>query len=216
VTHARPPAYEVAHVDELQGIPIAHGLVWRPVRRRFDVRALGVNAYTAEEVGGQVVEEHSEEQPGHEEMYVVLRGRATFTLDGTDVDVPAGSLVYIADPSVRRVAISREEGTTVLALGGKPGAPYEVPAWEAMFAAIPASRREDWDEAIRLHEEALAERPDHPALLYNLACMEARAGRALDALLHVRRAVELEPRWAELARADTDFAGIRHEPGFPA
>ncbi len=212
----RPSPYEIAHVDELDAIPIAHGLVWRPVRKRFDVRALGVNAYTSEAVGGQVVEEHTESQLGHEEIYVVLRGSATFTLDGEEVELAAGSLVHIANPEVRRVAISREPDTVVLALGGKPGEPYAVSAWEAMFAAMPAARRGDWDEAIRLHEDALAERPDHPALLYNLACMEARAGRGVDALAHLRRAIELEPKWAANARTDTDFASIRREPGFPA
>ena len=103
----------------------------------------------------------------------------------------------------------------VLALGGKPGAPHIVSAWEAMFAAVPASREERWDEAIAIHEEALAEQPDHAALLYNLACMEARGGRHVDALLHLRRAAELEPKWAAHARKDSDFAAIRHEPGFP-
>ncbi len=211
----RRTAYELAHVDDLEAIPVSHGLLWRPVRKRFDVRAFGVNAYTSEEVGTQVVEEHTESQLGHEEIYLVLRGSATFTLDGEDVEVAAGSLVHIPDPEVRRVAISREPETTVLALGGKPGEPYDVSAWEAMFAALPASRRGDWDEAIRLHEEALTERPGHPALLYNLACMEARGGRHVDALTHLRRAIELEPKWAELARTDTDFASIRHEQGFP-
>lgn len=212
---ARRPAYEVVHVDELDAVPVAEGLVWRPVRRRLDVRAFGVNAYTSEEVGGQVVEDHTESQLGHEEIYLVLRGSATFTLDGEDVELGAGTLVHISDPQVRRVAHSREPDTTVLALGGKPGEPYEVSAWEAMFAAIPATRRGDWDEAIRLHVEALAERPDHPALLYNLACVEALAGRSLDALLHLERAVELNPRYAELARDDPDFDSIRAEPAFP-
>src|SRR5205823_5512127 len=95
------------------------------------------------------------------------------------------------------------------------GEPHQVSAWEAMFAAVPASRREDWDEAIRIHDEALAERPDHPALLYNLACMEASGGRHVDALLHLQRAVELDPTWAARAGADSDFAAIRNEPGFP-
>jgi quercetin dioxygenase-like cupin family protein len=213
---ARRPAYEVVHVDELDAVPVAEGLVWRPIRRRLGVGAFGVNAYTSEEVGGQVVEDHTESQLGHEEIYLVLRGSATFTLDGEDVELGAGSLVHVSDPKVRRVAHSREQGTTVLALGGKPGAPYEVSAWEAIFAAIPATRRGDWDEAIRLHLEALAERPDHPALLYNLACVEALAGRSLDALLHLQRAIELDPKYEQFARDDSDFESIRDEPGFPA
>ena len=73
-----------------------------------------------------------------------------------------------------------------------------------------------WNDAIRIHEEALAERPDNAPLLYNLACMEVRGGRHLDGLLHLKRAVELEPKWAEHAAKDSDFAAIRSEPGFPA
>jgi hypothetical protein len=46
--------------------------------------------------------------------------------------------------------------------------------------------------------------------------MEALAGCHLDGLLHLKRAVELDPKWAAYARADSDFAAIRGEPGFPA
>jgi tetratricopeptide (TPR) repeat protein len=204
------------HVDELERIEMDDGFVWRPVRRRFDIRAFGVNAYAPREAGAQVVEEHTERRLGHEEIYLVLRGRARFTLDGEERELGPGQLVFVRDPEVRRGAIGLTDDTIVLALGGKPGEPYEVSAWEAMFAAVPAMREENWDEAIRLHEEALREKPDHPALLYNLACMEARGGRRLDALLHLKRAVELEPEWADTAAGDSDFASIREEPGFPA
>jgi tetratricopeptide (TPR) repeat protein len=205
-----------AHVDDLEAIEMPDGFVWRPIRRRFDIRAFGVNAYTALAAGEPIVEEHTEDTLGHEEIYLVLRGRARFTVDGDEHELGAGQLVHVSDPSLRRGAVAVDADTVVLALGGKPGEPHRVSAWEAMFAAVPASRREDWEEAIRIHEEALAEQPDHPALLYNLACMESRGGRHVDALLHLRRAVELEARWAEHARGDSDFAAIRNEPGFPA
>jgi quercetin dioxygenase-like cupin family protein len=203
------------HLDELDAIEMPDGFVWRPVRRRFDIRAFGVNAYTASGEGGQIVEEHSETALGHEEIYLVVRGRVRFTVDGDDLELSAGQLVFLREPSLKRGAVALTGDAAVLALGGKPGEPYQVSAWEAMFAAVPASRREDWDEAIRIHDEALAERPDHPALLYNLACLEARGGRHVDALLHLQRAVELDPKWAARAGADSDFAAIRDEPGFP-
>jgi quercetin dioxygenase-like cupin family protein len=203
------------HLDELDAIEMPDGFVWRPVRRRFDIRAFGVNAYTATGEGGQIVEEHSESTLGHEEIYLVVRGRVQFTVDGDDLELSAGQLVFLRDPSLRRGAVALTDDAAVLALGGKPGEPHKVSAWEAMFAAVPASRREDWDEAIRIHDEALAEQPDHPALLYNLACMEARGGRHVDALVHLQRAVELDPEWAARARTDSDFAAIRGEPGFP-
>jgi tetratricopeptide (TPR) repeat protein len=204
------------HVDDLDAIEMPEGFVWRPIRRTFDIRGFGVNAYTAREVGGAIVEEHSESQLHHEEIYLVLRGRARFTVGGDEHELGAGQLVFVRDPELRRGAIALEERTVVLALGGKPGEPHTVSAWEAMFGAVPAARAERWDEAIHIHVEALEERPDHPALLYNLACMEARAGRHLDALLHLQRAVELDPKWAGYASKDSDFAAIRSEPGFPA
>jgi hypothetical protein len=206
----------VAHIDELDRIEMPDGFVWHPIRRHFDIRAFGVNAYSALEVGGQIVEEHTENQLGHEEIYLVLRGRARFTVDGNDHELAAGQLVFVRDPQLRRGAVALDEGTVVLALGGKPGEPHVVSAWEAMFAAVPASREENWTEAIRIHVEALVEQPEHPALLYNLACMEARGGHDLDALLHLQRAVELESKWTEYAVKDSDFATIRSEPGFPA
>jgi tetratricopeptide (TPR) repeat protein len=206
----------VSHVDELDTIEMPDGFVWHPIRRHFDIRAFGVNAYSAREVGGQIVEEHSESLLGHEEIYLVLRGRVRFTVDGNDHELDTGQLVFVRDPQLKRGAVSLDEDAIVLALGGKPGEAHVVSAWEAMFAAVPYSRDENWVEAIRIHVEALGEQPEHPALLYNLACMEARGGHLLDALLHLQRAVELDPKWAEYARKDTDFAAIRSEPGFPA
>jgi tetratricopeptide (TPR) repeat protein len=206
----------IAHIDELDRIEMPDGFVWRPIRRHFDIRAFGVNAYSTLEVGGQIVESHTENQLGHEEIYLVLRGRARFTIDGNEHDLAAGELVFLRDPQLRRGAVALEQDTVVLALGGKPGEAHVVSAWEAMFAAVPYSREENWDEAIRIHVEALEEQPEHPALLYNLACMEARGGRHLDALLHIQRAVELDPKWADHAAKDSDFAAIMSEPGFPA
>jgi len=203
------------HVDELDRIELDDGFEWRPVRRRFDIRAFGVNAY-APGATGQVVEEHSESALGHEEIYLVLRGRARFTVDGNEHELGPGQLVFVRDPSLRRGAVALSDDTIVLALGGRPGAAHEPSAWEAMFAAVPAAREGRWADAIRMHEAALAEQPASAPLLYNLACMESRGGWPLDALLHLAEAIELDPKWAAYAAKDTDFDPIRDEPGFPA
>jgi tetratricopeptide (TPR) repeat protein len=207
--------YEVASFDELESIPVAEGLIWHPIRRRFGISAFGINAYTAEQVGECVVERHTEEQLGHEEVYVVVHGRARFKLNDDEVGAPAGTMVFIRDPAIQREATAEEPGTLVLAVGGKPGAPYETSAWETVFYAIPAVRDERWDEAIALYEEALAERPDHVPLLYNLACTESRAGRLDDALQHLQQAVALAPGRAGNAQTEPDFDAIRSLPGFP-
>ena len=211
--------WEAVHVDDLDAIPVAEGLVWHPVRRRLGIRAFGVNAYTSDAVGHQVVEEHDETGSGaggHEELYVVVRGRATFTVDGEALDAPAGTLVFIRDPKVKRVAIAEEAGTLVLAVGGEPGRAYAVSPWEFYFAAIPLLREGSYAEAIGLMEEGLRECPGNPSILYNLACAESLGNRPLDAITHLQEAVRLKPEFRQQALSDPDFDPIRREPGFPA
>ena len=205
----------LTHIDELDAIELADGFVWRPVRRHFGIKAFGVNAYTPGKTG-QVVEEHTESQLGHEEIYLVLRGRVKFTIDGNEHELGQGQLVFVRDPSLKRAGVALTDDAAVLAVGGKPGEAFEVSAWETWFAAAPLVEAKRWDEVIALYNEALAEKPDHPALLYNLACMEAQAGRTDDALSHLSRAVEVRPEFLESAQSDPDFESIRDDPGFPA
>jgi tetratricopeptide (TPR) repeat protein len=207
--------WETAHVDELDAIPVA-GVVWRPVRRRFGIRAFGMNAYAAEGVGKAIVEEHDERTLGHEEVYVVVRGRATFTIGDEQVDAPAGTIVFIRDPELRRVAVAESDDALVLAVGNAPGRAYEPSPWEASFAASPLVEAGRYDEACAIFEEALAERPGEASLLYNLACAEARGGQSEAALDHLRQALAARPALADRARDDPDFDTIRGAEGFPA
>ena len=204
-------------LDEIEPIPVVNGtLLWRPIRRTLDIGAFGMNAYVAPEVGSDVVEEHTESALGHEEVYVVLRGRATFTLEDETLDAPAGTVVFIRDPAVKRHARAEEPGTQVLAVGGPRGGAFEPSPWEDLFAAEPHRTAGDYDGYAGALGAALEKRPDHPATLYNLACAEALAGRPDDALAHLKRALELKPEWAEMAQRDEDFASVRDTPGWPA
>jgi thioredoxin-like negative regulator of GroEL len=58
-------------------------------------------------------------------------------------------------------------------------------------------------------EELLAERPDDPVVLYDVACFESLAGRRDAALDHIRQAFERDPSLRELARDDPDLDPIR-------
>jgi hypothetical protein len=195
--------YEVMSLDELDRIPVVEGLEWRPLRRRLGIRSFGTNAYTSERVGGSVIEEHVEET-GHEELYLVVSGRARFTLDGEDLDAPAGTVVFLPEHDVTRKAVAEEEGTTVLAVGGWPDKPFEPSQWEWYFESYAHGPT----RAIEVLEAGIGELGERPWLLYHLACHEARAGRRDAAREHLRRAIELDPRAAERARDDEDLAGI--------
>lgn len=199
--------YEITSLTEIESVPVIGTLRWTPLRKHFGITAFGISAYTATEVGQDVVEEHTEEQLGHEELYVVVTGRATFVLDGEEKDVPAGSIVFLRDPKVKRYARAEEPGTIVLAIGGKPGL-HEVSAWEHYFIAY-AVVDEDPDRAVAELQAGLAERPDHPALHYHLACIYSRAGRLDEARTALERALELNPKLQAQADEDEDLAPLR-------
>jgi len=201
-------------LDEIDGIPVFGTLVWKPVRRTLGVTAFGINAYRAESAGDEVVEEHTEEQLGHEEVYVVVSGHATFTVDGEEVDAPAGTLVYLDDVAQKRHAVAKEAGTTVLAVGGVPGT-HEASAWEYFFPALPLLRIGDYDTARRTLEEGMKEK-EAPVMHYQLACVEALAGNRERALDELAIAVEGSDRYREHAQTDEDLASIRDDPRFPS
>ena len=208
-------AYLVAHLDELDRFPVDdEGLVWRPVRRRLGIEAFGCNAYTAAQAGDRVVEEHSE-QDGHEELYFVASGRATFVLDGEEHDAPAGTFVFCR-PGTKRGAVAAEAGTTVVAFGAKPGVPHEISKWEEIFVAFGHLRNGDEAQGRAAIEAAVAEHPGEWQGHYNAACFEAETGHKEPAIAYLKRAVELDPKAAEYAAKDTDFDAIRDDPGFPA
>ena len=212
-----PDAWQSVRIDEIEPIPVVNGtLLWKPLRRTLDIGAFGMNAYLAPSAGDDVVEEHTEQSLGHEEVYVVLTGRATFTLNDEMLDAPAGTVVFIRDPLVKRHARAEERGTQVLAVGGPRDAPYEPSPWEDYFAAERHRSSGNYEAYVAELEDAAARRPDHPATLYNLACAEALAGRPDDALGHLRRALELKPDWAEMASKDEDFAALFDRPDWPA
>jgi quercetin dioxygenase-like cupin family protein len=206
------PPFEVARLDELEAFPVdEEGLTWRPIRRRLGIRAFGVNAYTAERAGQRVVEEHTEATNGHEELYVVASGRAVFTLDGEDTDAPAGTLVHV-QPGTRRGAVAAEDGTTIFVLGGRAGSAFEPSKWEEVFAAYGYRRLGDPERGTAVLEAHSARYPDEWQGHYHLACFAALDGRRDEAVEHLLRAIELDPKAAEWAADDEDLESVRDDP----
>jgi tetratricopeptide (TPR) repeat protein len=195
-------------LDELDPISVA-GVHWRPLRRTLGVQAFGLNAYVAPRAGDHVVEEHTESTLQHEEVYVVLTGHATFEVGSETLDAPAGTVVFVRDPELRRHAVAAEDDTTVLAIGGKDGEAYTPSAWEAYFHAERHRATGDFAAMAAELSEALVEYPDNASVLYNLGCAEAQAGRHDEAVAHIQRALELRPAFREWAVKDSDLDSIR-------
>jgi tetratricopeptide (TPR) repeat protein len=204
------PAYQAVHLDELRRFSGEFDTI--PIRIPLGIAAFGVNAYGAREAGGQVIEEHDELGAGaghHEELYLVLSGRARFTVGGDEVDGPTGTLIFVRDPSTRRGATAVEPDTTVLVVGGTVGEAFEPSPWESWLEARPFYDAKDFEAAATVLERALAAHPDNPNVLYNLACCEALAGRRDPALEHLARAADMDARVREWAATDTDLDSIR-------
>jgi tetratricopeptide (TPR) repeat protein len=203
------------HIEDLDRIEMPDGFVWRPVRKHFGIQAFGINAYTPG-ASGRIIEEHTERVLLHEEIYLVLRGRVRFTVGDEEHELGQGQLVFLRDPTLRRGAVAVSDDAAVLAIGGKPGEAHEVSAWEYTFAASPDLRAGRYDEARRLLHEGLEAKPGSPAILYDLACVEALAGDTDKALELLDEAIAQNERFREYAQTDEDFAAIRDDARFPS
>ena len=148
-----------------------------------------------------------------EELYLVVRGRAVFELDGDRVAAPAGTFVF-APLGVKRTAFAEEPETTVVALGGTPGKAYEPDGWEVWAPLNPLYEAGEYAEAADRGRRLAEAHPQYAGLLYNLACCESLAGQTADAVDHLGRAIGRSEHFRSFAQADSDFDPIRDEPGF--
>ncbi len=203
----------VAHIDQILELDDGRAPM-RAVRHHFGITSFGVNAWTAREAGARIINEHDESEPdSNEELYLVLRGRASFEIDGEQFDAPAGTFVFVR-PGVKRTAFGEEPGTTIIAVGGVPGKPYEAGGWELFAPVRPLYEAGNHAEAADRGRELLAGDPPYADLFYNVACCESLAGQTDQAVAHLRRAIELSERTRSFLEEDSDLDPIRQDPGF--
>jgi hypothetical protein len=184
------------------------------VREHLGIQAFGINAYTPGE-DGTLIGGHDEFGSRQEELYLVLDGTATFEVDGDTVDAPAGTFVFVRPESQRKAT---GDGT-VLAVCATPGEAYEGidwgEAWPLHNESMKAYSEQRYADALGPVRRALERMPDHAGLHYSYACFATLAGETGDdTFAHLRRSVELLPRFREDARRDDDFAAVRDDSRF--
>ncbi len=203
--------YSIHSLDEIEAVPYHQrgGERLIPVQQTIGYRVAGINGWLGDP-GERLVPEHEEDSD--EELYVVVRGRATFTVDGFPLDAPAGTLIHLL-AGEKRTAFSEEPGTIVLAIGGTPGVAH-VPAGWTSFAVADAYRRQGrLDEGRTAIQRMLELHQDVWFAPYNAACFEALAGDADAAFELLAEAIRREPETArQYAEGDDDFAAIRDDP----
>jgi hypothetical protein len=206
--------YEIVSLDDLDQLVSSDGaLILSPLRRRLGFRPFGLNVWVARRAGDRVIEEHRETD-GAEELYVVVRGTARFTVGDEELDAPVGTLVH-APPGTRRGAIGLEDDTRVLAMGAKPGEAFAPSGWEDFFVAFAHLREGDEAAGRAAMDEALGREPDAWQGAYNAACFEALAGNADAAFARLQTALERNREGVEPYLAtDDDLQSLRSDPRF--
>jgi mannose-6-phosphate isomerase-like protein (cupin superfamily) len=200
-----------AGLDDVEAVPWrGTELVWRPVRAALGARVAGISAYTADTLGQELVEDHVEDADGrgHEEVYLVVRGRARFLLAGEELDAPAGTFVCVA-PHVRRSATAVEAPAAVVVIGGEPD--YEPAASEWIERARPWFR-DDPGRARKLLDELAEEQPGSAAVSFAEALFAAARGELEDARSHLDEAIRRAPGARDFARREPTLAPLLDDP----
>ena len=206
--------YATARLDEIE--PLRDGRYrYRPVRHHLGIQGFGVTAWLGAAAGDPIINEYDEDSEPAEELFIVVSGRAIFTLEGQEVDATRGTLVFTTQ-GTRRTAVAAEPATTILVVDGMPGKAYDASGWELWAPLRPLYDDGQHAELRARLEHLIAANPQYPMLVYNLACSESLSGHTADAIDHLRRAVDASEKFREDARKDSDFDPIRDEPSFKA
>lgn len=207
------------HLADVEPGPSDAGGRWLPLRAELGLRAFGLSAYLGDP-GEVVVPRHAETGGGagqHEELYVVLSGRATFTVDDEEFDAPAGTLVLV-ERGERREAHAAEPGTVVLAAGAPVGEIYRIAPWEYGARARRARALGDLEELERVTDEGVATYGEHVTMLLGKACVAAQRGDRDEALALLERAAD-DPDFGDWAHAEAEeeplLDPVRGDPRFP-
>ena len=132
MTQEKHATYTVAHIDDLPVDPDeAHPTVeWKPVRRFFGIGSFGTSLARAGQAGDVLTHDHDEAKVGHEELFLIVSGHATYRVGGEEIDAPAGAFLYVPDPATVRGVVAQEAGTVMFVIGAKPGAVFTPSKWD--------------------------------------------------------------------------------------
>jgi mannose-6-phosphate isomerase-like protein (cupin superfamily) len=116
--------FTIKHLDDIEGLDGDDG--FKLIRREMGITAFGITLGTSPP-NDDSDPGHDHEDDGQEELYVVLEGSGTFTIDGQPHPVRKGHLLLVGPASKRQVAAG-PDGMQVLTIGGVPDEGF-VPNW---------------------------------------------------------------------------------------
>ena len=119
----------ILHLSDVPETATSEGR-WQALNKPLGISTLGVNAVSIEP-GEEIDIEHDETASKHQEVYVVVAGRARFRLGAEEVDAAPGDIVAVPDPAETRDYWALEPGTRIVCFGAGPGAEHPYGEWIA-------------------------------------------------------------------------------------
>ena len=114
--------YTAKHLDEMEA---SFGGGFKKVRAELGVTSFGVQVLDFPPDVTQYPE-HDHAESGQEEVFGVVRGSGRIVIGDEEVALEPDVYVRVG-PDERRKIYSGPEGLRLIALGGVPGKPYEIP-----------------------------------------------------------------------------------------
>jgi hypothetical protein len=139
-------------------------------------------------------------------------GSQVFYTEPTEPDLIVVSVGAFADPSFPPPTESGYDSRRHPWVGLPPTIERHAP--EVWWQVQPLYEAGEYAEAADRGRELLEAYPENGYLLYNVACCESLAGRTVDAITHLTRAIETSERVGAMAREDSDFDPIRKDRAF--
>ena len=113
----------ISEIAPYTGPHAIDGIRFRAVREALGVSSWGMSVLELDpHCSGYP--EHDHQKDRQEEVYLVLRGAIVIEAQGGELTLREGACARVP-AEVSRKLLTRDEGATILALGGTPGEPYK-------------------------------------------------------------------------------------------
>jgi len=124
--------YAVKKIDEMEGI---YQGSFKLARAEMGVTSFGMQVMDIPAGYGDYPE-HDHSEDGQEEVYLALGGSGEIEVDGERHPLDQNTMVRVSAGTKRKI-YPGDEGIRVLAIGGLPGKPYEVPEFTELGTPDP-------------------------------------------------------------------------------
>jgi mannose-6-phosphate isomerase-like protein (cupin superfamily) len=101
---------------------------WQQLNGPLGLDAFGLNAIVCEP-GEDIGISHDEAETVHQEVYIVVSGRAAFTIGDEQIEAGPGTVVAAVDPTATRDYRALEPNTRIVCVGAAPGEPHPYGEW---------------------------------------------------------------------------------------